>query len=124
MKVEVPQFEETDNQVLPENIEAEIDKLVALCEANNIDIVVHARPSDATGISSTGWCNKRMRAEVFMVVGKQLGIPEEVLGITAMAAMAGHDMKVAHAGSENELFDKLEEIANNGKGEADEPQIH
>ena len=94
---------------VPLDIEKRIDDLVAECQRRDVDIMVYAKKKGADGMMTTGWNSKRTRMEVYMTVGLRLGIPEEVLAITAMAAMSGHEMKVASAEDKDDLVRQIME---------------
>ena len=94
---------------VPLDIEKRIDDLVSECQRRDVDIMVYAKKKGADGMMTTGWNSKRTRMEVYMTVGLRLGIPEEVLAITAMAAMSGHEMKVASAEDKDDLVRQIME---------------
>ena len=94
---------------VPLDIEKRIDDLVAECQRREVDVMVYAKKKGADGMMTTGWNSKRTRMEVYMTVGLRLGIPEEVLAITAMAAMSGHEMKVASAEDKDDLVRQIME---------------
>lgn len=118
--------EACEKATIPAEIEKRVDELLELCQASGVDMMCYLRDKkNPTGMMAAGICSQRTHMEIYHSAGLTIGVPNEVLMLTAMAAIDGAEMEIRKMDGADSLDEKLESILRTiADNEDDDPQIH